>query len=85
MARDPFDEATALLNQIMNIFDLQDLDQPTPTLYHQRAIHVEQSCRVGSTFVDDNLVRPTVTGNRLAKKAVAAASSRRSDSMKSGV
>lgn len=57
-----------LFYEVVEIFHLQNLDQPTPAIHHQQAIHIEQAGRVGSAFVDDNFVWPTVISNRFGKE-----------------
>ncbi len=74
-----------LLNDIIEIFRPPDSDQPTPAAHHEKAVHVEQTCRIRSAFVDDDLIWPAVVANGFYENAVAAALSRRSESMKLGV
>ncbi|MFA3920503.1 hypothetical protein AB1E33_26595 [Ruegeria sp. 2012CJ15-1] len=42
-AGDFLDETMVLLDDIIEVFHLRDVDQPTPVMHHQEAIHVEQS------------------------------------------
>jgi hypothetical protein len=57
-----------LLNDIVEIFHLQDVDQPAPSIHSQQAIHVEQPHRVRSAFVDDDLFRPAVIADGFSEE-----------------
>ena len=53
---------------VVKIFRLPDSDQPTPAAHHEQAVHVEQSRRIRSTFVDENLFMPSVVADGLCEK-----------------
>jgi len=53
-----------LFNDVVKIFRPPDSDQPTPAAHHEQAVHVEQTSRVRSTFVDDDRARPAVIADR---------------------
>jgi len=53
---------------VVKIFRPPDSDQPTPAAHHEQAVHVEQSRRIRSTFVDDDLFRPSVVADGFCEK-----------------
>ena len=57
-----------LLNDIIEIFRPPGSDQPAA--HHEQAVHVEQTSRIRSTFVDDDLVWPAVFANDFYEKRV---------------
>jgi len=83
--RDPFDEAMILFRDIVEIFDLQDLCDPSGPRELQGHVDAFQARQVGATLVDDTLSGVPFAPMARFRKRLAAAASRRSDNMKSRV
>jgi hypothetical protein len=62
------DEAMILLNHVVEIFDLQDFDQPEPPWQQQQAVDVLQACDVRAALVDDNLFGPPIVLDRAGEE-----------------
>lgn len=52
-----------LLDDIVEIFDLDNLDQAEPAGKQQQPVHDLQSSKVGTALVDDNFLRPAIIAN----------------------
>ena len=57
-----------LLNHIVEIFDVQDLDQPKPSMLQQQPVGVLQSREARAAIVDDDLLGPTTVLDRADKE-----------------
>ncbi len=57
-----------LLDYVVQILDLQDLDQPEPTVQDQQAVHVLQPGEICATLVDDHSVRETIASDCAREK-----------------
>ena len=53
-----------LLNQVVEIFDLANLDQPKPSMQYEQPVGVLQPCQVRAALVDDDLFGPTIVQTR---------------------
>lgn len=82
---DPLDETMILLKDVVEIFDLHDLDHAAGAGELQDHIDALQPRQIGSTFVDDHPIRNAVRADRAFEKPSGSALLRRSDSMKSRV
>jgi hypothetical protein len=63
LPRQFLDEPVVLLNDVGQIFDLQDFDQLVPPVQNQQAIHVQWPGEICTTFIDDHLVGEAVVPN----------------------
>jgi hypothetical protein len=52
-----------LLDDVVEILDLENIDQPEPTVEHQQPVHVLQSSKIGAALVDDHFLRPAIIDN----------------------
>ena len=57
---DTLDEAVVLLDDVMEVFDLQDLDQAARSDEFQDDVQTSQTCQIGTALVEDNPVRQPV-------------------------
>lgn len=60
---DPLDEAMILLDYVVEIFGLNDTDDPTNSCEFEDDIEALQASQIGATLVDGNTVRDTVGAN----------------------
>lgn len=65
---DPFDKAVVLLKDIVQVFDLPDFNHVACACEFQDGVDGVQSGQIGSTFVNDNLLRSTVGCDRLLEE-----------------
>lgn len=49
-----------MLNDVVEVFDLDNLDQPEPAVEQQQPVHMLQSGKVGAALVYDNFLRPAI-------------------------
>lgn len=62
------DKPVILLNHVVEVFNLQGLDQPEPSMQQQQPVDVLQSCQVRTTLVDDDLFGPTIVLDRAGEE-----------------
>lgn len=67
-----------LLDNVIKIFDLENVDQPEPSVQNESEIDIVQPGKIGTAFIDDDFVGEPIVADCAFKKAVAAASSRAS-------
>jgi hypothetical protein len=58
-----------MLDYVVQILDMQDLDQPEPTVQDQQAVLVLQPRQIGPALVDDNPIRHAIGANRSLEKS----------------
>ena len=54
----------SLLHNVVEVFDLQNLDQPEPATQDQQDVHVLEAGQVCAALVDHYLVRPAIAMGR---------------------
>ena len=67
-ARDPLYEAMILFGDVVEVFDLQDLDRVAGARELQDHIDALQTRQISTAFVDDNTVRHAVRANCALEK-----------------
>lgn len=63
-----FDEPEVLLYDVIQILDLEDFDQPEPTVQNQQDIHIPQSGEICPAFVDYHPVGEAVVPDCTAEE-----------------
>ena len=66
--RQLFDEAMILLNDVIEIFDLADFDQPVSSMDQQQPVLVLQSSKVCTALIDDDFLRPAIVVDCASRK-----------------
>ncbi len=51
------------LDDVVEMLDLENIDQPESAMELQQPVHVLQPCQVGAALVDDHVLRPAIIGN----------------------
>ena len=62
-ARDPLYETVVLFNDVVKVFDLEDLDRASRTRELQDDVNAFQTRQIGTTLVDDDPIRHAIAAN----------------------
>ena len=67
---DLFDETVILLNDVVQIFHLDNVDQRPPAKNEQEKVEVLHPCIIGAALVDHHLLRHAVIADGLLEKSL---------------
>ncbi len=79
------DEAMILLKDVIEIFDLKNLNHLACVRDFQDYVYSLSTGQIGPAFINDDLIRNTIAAIAFLKKRLAEPRFRRSDSMNSSV
>lgn len=68
----PLDKTIVVLDDVIEIFDLQNVDQPEPPIQNESEIDVSQPSKGGTTFVENSFVGRAIVANRSPEESSSA-------------